>query len=201
MLWARLAVALEGARFARAPIPVLHDRNGPGRSSFDLDKLLDDARGSSVVAALDSLLAEGALVGRRPLPQSAVARAGSIYVAHARARLIAIQSSEDRVRSLLDQILSRLSPPDRRAGFLGDPAHSTSIKRLTEHAAHLRAAYTQSLEAIDPAADQPDIERFFLELPARLKAFRASALYGINGLSARSDTIVSAVETSPEPNP
>ena len=173
MLWARLAVALEGARFTRAPIPALHDRSGPGRSSFDFDKLLDDARCSAVVAALDALLAEGALEGRRPLTRSAVTRAGLIYVARARERLAVIQRSEERVRALLDRILLRLRAPARGAGL--HPAHGAAIEQLVEHAARVNLAYTPSLDPGDPAAEQPEIERFFLDLPRRIEAYRAGA--------------------------
>lgn len=173
MVWARLAVALEGARFARAPIPVLQDRSGPGRSSFDADKLLDDLRGSALVAALDALIEEGALAGRHPLARDSIRRASAIYVARARERLAAIHRSEERVRTLLDQIVWRVRAPGDRADLLRHLVHAASIEQLLEHVTRLRAAYDSSIGPCDLAAEQPDVERFFAGLLDDIDAYRA----------------------------
>jgi hypothetical protein len=172
MLWARLAVALEGARFTRAPIPALHDRSGPGRSSFDFDKLLDDARGSAVVAALDALLAEGALEGRRPLTRSAVTRAGLIYVArHASASRLFSAPRSACEPCLIASSCGSAPLPEEQASIrrMERPSSSSSSTRRGSTSRTRRA----SIPVILPR--QPEIERFFLDLPRRIEAYRAGA--------------------------
>lgn len=129
--WAGVLEApLEGARFARSSIAVLQDRSGPGRSSFDAGKLLDDARGSALVAALDSLLGKNLLAWRRSLSTEHVAHVSAIYVAEARARFEAIRRSEDRARDLLDQIFSWIRAPEGRPGLLRHWTHAGALDQL-----------------------------------------------------------------------
>jgi hypothetical protein len=171
MLWARLAVALEGARFARAPIPVVQDRSGPGRSSFEAAKLLDDLRGSALVAAFDALCAEGELAPGRTPSRAAVARAFAIYEVRARERLAAIHDSEGRTMAVLDGIRSSARAPD--PGFLRHPAYAPFLAQLLEHVAALRAALEARIDPCDPAEDRGAIERFIRGLPEEIHAYRA----------------------------
>jgi hypothetical protein len=174
MVWARLAVALESARFARAPIAVLQDRSGPGRSSFEPDKLLDDSRGSALVAALDSWLGEGPPAGRPPsAARESAARAAEVYVDHARARFEAIRWSEERARALLDRILARVRSRGRDDDSLHHGTHRASIGQLAEHASRLRAAYEVRFAAGDPGEERGAVERFLVGLPAEIEAHRA----------------------------
>jgi hypothetical protein len=175
MLWARLAAALEGARFARAPLPALQDRSGAGCSIVNTGKLLDDVRGSAVVAALDALIGEGELAPRRRPCREAVRRAAAVYVDRARERLAAIESSEERVRALLDRIASRVRAPDGDAALLSHPKHAHSIERLLDNLARLREALGAPFAPIDPALEQPDVEKFLLDLPEELSIYRAGA--------------------------
>jgi hypothetical protein len=173
MIWARLAVALEGARFARAPITAFQDRSGPGRSSFDVEKLLDDVRGSALVAALDALVEEGHLA-RRSLDRPAVEYAVEIYVSRARERLDTIALSEDRVRRLLDEIVSIAQPPRSRVGLLHHTAHAEALAQLRAHTSRLQTAYEANLLRHDPTAEQAEIAQFFLDLLNDVDAYRGA---------------------------
>ncbi|MEP7124427.1 MAG: hypothetical protein ABJE95_26095 [Byssovorax sp.] len=175
MIWARLAVALESARFARGSIAALQDRSGQGRAGFDADKLLDDARGSALVAALDSWLEEGHLQAGRPGSVASAARAAEVYVDRARARLEAIRGSETQARALVDRILARALSPARHGDFLHHAMNRASMARLSEHASGLRAAYEARFIAGDPEGDRGDVERFLLGLPGEIEAYRARA--------------------------
>ncbi|UQA58617.1 hypothetical protein [Polyangium aurulentum] len=176
MLWARLAKTLQGARFARASITALQDRSGPGRSSFDPEKLLDDVRGSALVAALDTLIEQGALARGRSIPRELVERASTIYVARVGERLEAVHRSEARARSLLQQMESTAAARDGRSGFLRHPAHAEAVEQLIENARRLLAAYEGSIEPCDPSAEQLDVERFFLGLADEIDAYRKASI-------------------------
>lgn len=171
MLWARLAESLLGARFSRGLIVTLHDRRGPGRSSFDADKLVDDLRGSALVAALDLLLDTGQIQRRQRPSAAAIEHAGRLYVARAEERLDAIRRSEARALDLLDEILARTGPGTARGGFLSHPAHRAAIAGLRAHAEGLRVAYGSSVVACDPRAELPDVTRFFSELLDEIDAY------------------------------
>lgn len=188
MVWARLAVALEGARFARSSIAVLQDRSGPGRSSFDACKLLDDVRGSALVAALDFLLGKNLLAWRRSLSTEHIALVSAIYVAHARARFEAIRRSEDRARSLLDQILSWVRTPEGRPGLLRHWMHAGVLDQLIDHVTRLRAAFDPSFAACDPAGERIEVEQFFLDLPSEIDAYRAGRSEGNDRMPLRALT-------------
>ncbi|MDI1443599.1 hypothetical protein [Polyangium sp. 6x1] len=170
MLWARLCATLEGARFAFAPILTFQDRSGPGRSSFDFDKLLDDVRGSALVSTLDDLIEHGALPGRAPLPESKLARALRVYVTRVQERLDAIHGSEVRVRALLDDATGVLR---ERPGFLRHPSHAATVERLLEQLTSLRAAYESPIEPFVPFVELADVEQFFQGLDEEIRAFGA----------------------------
>ncbi|HSN99496.1 MAG TPA: hypothetical protein VLS89_14470 [Candidatus Nanopelagicales bacterium] len=173
MLWARLMAALRGARIARAPIAALHDRSGPGRSSFDAAKLADDVRGSAAVAALDALLGEGALAAGSAIEPAAAARASAVYEERARERLTAIVRSEARTRGLLEEIAGVLDAPGGCWGQLGHPAYAPAVARLRAEIARLAAACAEGLAAWDPAEERADVEAFLRGLPEELAAYCA----------------------------
>ncbi len=172
MLWARLCMTLECARFALAPLTTLQDRSGPGRSSFGVDKVVDDVRGSALVGALDDMIDHGALVDQKPLSQDTVTRALEVYVAKVRERLDAVHRSEERVRGLLTQIVTMLGAPERRPVLCRDPAHARAVERMLVHVSNLSAAYEERVERFDPSEDRADVERFFLGLGDEIEAFR-----------------------------
>lgn len=172
MLWARLAMTLEGARIARSPVVALHDRTGAGRSSFSAGKLLDDVRGSALVAALDALLEGGALSTAGAVGDAAAARAAAVYAERAGERLAAIRRSEARVEDLLEEIAAMVGGA-APVGHLRHAAHAESAAVLGDAMRRLRAACAERLEGCEPAAEQAEIARFFEDLPEEIAAFRA----------------------------
>ncbi|MFM7201495.1 MAG: hypothetical protein ACKO6N_11950 [Myxococcota bacterium] len=88
------------------------DRTGCGSSPIEASKLLDDVRGSALIAALDQALELNAW-GEAPSPdappaEEALTAALSRYAAHRAHRLSLIQSSEDEVRGLLLTLRQKL---------------------------------------------------------------------------------------------
>jgi hypothetical protein len=165
MVWARLATHLEGARFARIPLAVWHDRTGPGRSSFDSNKLLDDARGSAFVRALDALIAEGALISKKRVSSEAASQSAQFFGKQLGLRLDVIRRSEDRAQTLLEQMDTYLST------ILNDPAFVTGKKQLSKTIANLRSSMSNRLGIVNVEVDTTVVERFFLDMHQELAGY------------------------------
>ena len=169
MVWARLAAHLEGARFARVPLPVWQDRTGPGRSGFDEDKLVDDARGSALVRTMDRLISEGMLSQRTRISPETARCAAGIFHENLAARMDAIRRSEARAHHLLDEIDAYASKR------LDDATFTNGRLQLKEGVAALRAAMGNSPQHPDMRADSMVVERFFLDMHAELVEYRRGA--------------------------
>jgi hypothetical protein len=167
MVWARLATHLEKARFTQIPLAVWQDRTGPGRSSFDGDKLLDDARGSALVRALDALIAEEALTSGKRISVDAARRAADVFGKHLASRTEIIQRSEERAHKLLGQIDSYV------ATMLHDPTFAAGKEDFRRHIASLRHAMNQPLASFDLTADTMVVERFFLDIHEEIEGYRS----------------------------
>ena len=131
MIWARLACLLKGAQLVQADVPVEQDRTGRGCSPFEASKLLDDVRGSAVIAAFDEALRLGAW-GRSPdlrLCPSAegMSQALSRYESHRAHRLRLIQSSEDEVRQLLLTLQQKVDEWQRHCPWALAATHLQTI--------------------------------------------------------------------------
>ncbi|MEM9488633.1 MAG: hypothetical protein AAGC55_05785 [Myxococcota bacterium] len=161
MLWARLAVAYAGAQVGSAPLTALQDRTGPGRSSFGLDKLLDDVRGSAAVAALDTFLGGESL-----------SRAADVYAMRVNERVAQIRQSEERVRQQLVVIDTQLDTPGHRIDFLAHPCHDPSVARLREAVWKLRQLHACSFEPGDLVTERAELKQFLSDLPEELTAYR-----------------------------
>ncbi len=112
MVWARLAALVGNVRIVRVSIPVVQDRSGPGISGFETAKLLDDLRGSALIAAMDKAFELRAwhkerILVTRPSP-AAVQAALDAYEAHRTRRLHAIRESEIKVLALVSRLHDRL---------------------------------------------------------------------------------------------
>lgn len=169
MVWSRLAVHLERARFARIPLPVWQDRTGAGRSSFGADKLVDDARGSALIRAFDALIAEGQLALGQRISEEVAWRAAHVFHAHLSARLDAIQRSERRARMLLGEIESYLST------MLEDDAFAAGAMLLQRCVADLRNALEPGCVPPCRVNDSLAVQRFFVGLHEALDEYRRAA--------------------------
>lgn len=166
MVWARLAMHFEEARFARIPLAVWQDRTGPGRSSFDNDKLLDDARGSALVRAFDALIAEGALISGKHVSVDAARQAADVFGQHLASRTEVIRRSEERAQNLLAQMSEYLST------MLQDRAFTVGKEQLRRHVTDLRKAMVIPFTCTSLDVDSMVVERFFLNLHEEVEGYR-----------------------------
>lgn len=148
MVWARLARLLKHARIVQADIPVEQDRTGCGSSPFEASKLLDDVRGSALIAALDQALELNAW-GEAPSPDAqpaleALSAAQSRYASHRAHRLSIIQSSEDEVRNILLALRLKLEGWEQQSPWDVPPFRfRTVIAQLQAGLNTLTQAYEQ----------------------------------------------------------
>ena len=165
MIWARLAVQMERARFGRFPIAVWQDRTGPGGSSFGADKLLDDARGSALVRAFDALIAEKLFTSRQSVTAAVAKHGARLFSAHLAERLGIIARSEERVCMLLAEIREYASSELRRGPWAN---HCPEIIQSVET---LHAAMTHDRTSADVSSDAAVVERYFLGLHDDVRAY------------------------------
>lgn len=180
MIWARLAVFYGGARVVQGEVAVTHDRSGPGRSSFSVDKLIDDVRGSALVKALDVLFGDSGC-GRAPgraLSAALLGEATDAYVHHRMERTAAIRRSERWVQERIAQLLRQITLRREAGGhwFYNDDACSNASMRLQSALGELIHAYGEEPEL--PLIEDSEIQEarvFLTELPDSVRAFQASS--------------------------
>jgi len=177
MIWARLAVQLEGARIGHFPIAACQDRTGSGGSSFKGDKLLDDARGSALVRAFDVLIAERVAFSDQSISIAVAERGALLFSVQLAERLDTIARSEQRACMLLDEIREFAS------SCLRDVAWGAYRPQFIRNIDALHTALRGDSISTFVAADALEVRRYFVDLYQNVQAYRVQSIdsHGKNG--------------------